>query len=151
MKNKLRYHISSEEKLSCHPRKKNSSYLYWTPEDCEERLQDLRGEKLWPKNSLLSQSAKLTERHFQIVRGFKNICHLSICFRNNFEFNVYGQGGLVCCDSWGRKESDTQTEWLIWSDLTHYIYNLTPFYICQYSSQLRKESNSLRMGNLGLP
>ena len=26
-----------------------------------------------------------------------------------------GQGGLVCCDSWGRKESDT-TELLIWSD-----------------------------------
>ena len=26
-----------------------------------------------------------------------------------------GQGGLVCCNSWGRKESDT-TEWLIWSD-----------------------------------
>ena len=28
-----------------------------------------------------------------------------------------GQGGLECCDSWGRKESDT-TEWLIWSDLS---------------------------------
>ena len=27
-----------------------------------------------------------------------------------------GQGGLACCDSWGRKESDT-TEWLIWSEL----------------------------------
>ena len=27
-----------------------------------------------------------------------------------------GQGGLVYCDSWGRKESDT-TERLIWSDL----------------------------------
>ena len=27
-----------------------------------------------------------------------------------------GQGGLACCDSWGRKESD-MTEWLIWSDL----------------------------------
>ena len=26
-----------------------------------------------------------------------------------------GQGGLVCCDSWGHKESDT-TERLIWSD-----------------------------------
>jgi len=26
-----------------------------------------------------------------------------------------GQGGLVCCDSWGRKESDT-TEQLIWSE-----------------------------------
>ena len=30
-----------------------------------------------------------------------------------------GQGGLVCCDSWGRKESDT-TERLIWSDLIWY-------------------------------
>ena len=28
-----------------------------------------------------------------------------------------GQGGLACCDSWGRKESD-MTEWLIWSDLS---------------------------------
>ena len=27
-----------------------------------------------------------------------------------------GQGGLACCDSWGRKKSDT-TERLIWSDL----------------------------------
>ena len=27
-----------------------------------------------------------------------------------------GQGGLACCDSWSRKESDT-TERLIWSDL----------------------------------
>ena len=26
-----------------------------------------------------------------------------------------GQGGLACCDSWGRIESDT-TEGLIWSD-----------------------------------
>ena len=25
------------------------------------------------------------------------------------------QGGLVCCDSWGRKESDT-TEWLNWTE-----------------------------------
>ena len=30
-----------------------------------------------------------------------------------------GQGGLVCCDSWGRKESDT-TERLIGSDLIWY-------------------------------
>ena len=27
-----------------------------------------------------------------------------------------GQGGLVCCDSWGRKESD-MTEWLNWTKL----------------------------------
>ena len=30
-----------------------------------------------------------------------------------------GQGGLACCDSWGRKESDT-TERLIWSDWSRY-------------------------------
>ena len=28
-----------------------------------------------------------------------------------------GQGGLMCCDSWGRKESDT-TEWLNWTEVT---------------------------------
>ena len=27
-----------------------------------------------------------------------------------------GQGGLVCCNSWGLKESDT-TEWLNWTEL----------------------------------
>jgi len=26
-----------------------------------------------------------------------------------------GQGGLACCDSWGRKELD-MTEWLIWTE-----------------------------------
>ena len=30
-----------------------------------------------------------------------------------------GQGGLACCDSWGRKESDT-TEWLNWTDIYQY-------------------------------
>jgi len=29
-----------------------------------------------------------------------------------------GQGGLVCCDSWGRKESDT-TKRLNWTELNH--------------------------------
>ena len=32
-----------------------------------------------------------------------------------------GQGGLACCDSWGRKESDT-TEWLNWTE------EPTPYY-----------------------
>ena len=32
-----------------------------------------------------------------------------------------GQGGLVCCDSWGLKESDT-TEQLNWTENTHYYY-----------------------------
>ena len=32
-----------------------------------------------------------------------------------------GQGGLVCCDSWSRKESDT-TEQLNWTELIYLIY-----------------------------
>jgi len=41
-----------------------------------------------------------------------------------------GQGGLVCCDSWGCKESDT-TERLIWSDILYiHIY----IYIIYYNS-----------------
>ena len=35
----------------------------------------------------------------------------------------YGQGGLVCCGSWGCKESDT-TEWLNWTELmTHQFHS----------------------------
>ena len=33
---------------------------------------------------------------------------------------VDGQGGLVCCDSWGRKESDT-------IELNYYCYHYSPF------------------------
>ena len=32
-----------------------------------------------------------------------------------------GQGGLVCCDSWGRKESDT-TAWLNWTEFTWNVH-----------------------------
>ena len=34
-----------------------------------------------------------------------------------------GQGGLACCDSWGRKESDATD--LIWSDCFYYYYYWT--------------------------
>ena len=37
-----------------------------------------------------------------------------------------GQGGLACCDSWGREESDT-TERLIWSDLNGINHLITYF------------------------
>ena len=43
-----------------------------------------------------------------------------------------GQGGLVCCDSWGRNELDT-TEWLNWTELNwtdiasiYYVIHLKP-------------------------
>ena len=37
-----------------------------------------------------------------------------------------GQRGLVCCDSWGRKESD-MTEWLNWTELRLYFQLLLQF------------------------
>ena len=45
-----------------------------------------------------------------------------------------GQGGLACCDSWGRRESDT-TEWLNWTELTYFLqqlkcFSINRFYIC---------------------
>ena len=32
-----------------------------------------------------------------------------------------GQGGLVCCGSWGRKELDT-TEWLNWTEMNYLLW-----------------------------
>ena len=32
-----------------------------------------------------------------------------------------GQGGLVCCNSWGHKESD-KTEWLNWTELKGHVF-----------------------------
>ena len=43
------------------------------------------------------------------------------------------QGGLVCCDSWARKESDT-TEWLNWTEMLHYSANF-----CKVQTQLKKQ------------
>ena len=38
-----------------------------------------------------------------------------------------GQGGLACCSSWGRKESD-MTEWLNWTELKSFKRNLILYF-----------------------
>ena len=43
-----------------------------------------------------------------------------------------GPGGLVCCDSWGRKESDT-TEWLKWTEL-NWESHCSQWLLTNYSS-----------------
>ena len=40
-----------------------------------------------------------------------------------------GQGSLVCCSSWGRKESDT-TEPLNWTELNWIINNVEHLFMC---------------------
>ena len=37
-----------------------------------------------------------------------------------------GQGGLACCNFWGRKESD-MTKWLNWTELNHFQHHHTRF------------------------
>ena len=38
-----------------------------------------------------------------------------------------GQGGLVCCNSWGRKESD-MTEQLNWTEVNHNTHCFSPYF-----------------------
>ena len=64
-------------------------------------------------------------------------------------FNVHGfgwtlgvgdaQGGLACCDSWGRKESDT-TEWLNWTELSFLNYE----YFLWFSNKVKPNSLSIQ-------
>ena len=59
-----------------------------------------------------------------------------------------GQGGLVCCSSWGCKELDT-TEQLNWIELNAYIWNLEIWYWWTYlqssSGDADKESRLMGM------
>ena len=47
-----------------------------------------------------------------------------------------GQGGLACCDSWGRKESDT-TEQLNWNELNAYKDSGTVLSPCIQKARLQ--------------
>ena len=47
-----------------------------------------------------------------------------------------GQGGLACCDSWGRKESDT-TEWLNWTELKYCFPERIYFIPCNFSKTVK--------------
>ena len=46
-----------------------------------------------------------------------------------------GQGGLVCCDSWGRKESDT-TEWLSWTELNWVVHQNKDCWLQRFTNSM---------------
>ena len=45
-----------------------------------------------------------------------------------------GQRGLVCCDSWGRKEPDT-TEWLNWTELNWWFWLIWWFFLSEWENR----------------
>ena len=51
-----------------------------------------------------------------------------------------GQGGLVCCNLWGRKESDT-TEWLNWTDKYH-VSNKQKIKVMNVNWQKKQKKNN---------
>ena len=73
----------------------------------------------WPFLTTLHKM--IPPSHVSIPRPLCLFCFPNIHHRldgREFEWTpgvVDGQGGLACCDSWGRKESD-MTEWLNWTE-----------------------------------
>ena len=53
-----------------------------------------------------------------------------------------GQGGLVCCDSWGHKESDT-TEPLKSTEQALYVIVLSPVHILYKNVGMQVEVNEI--------
>ena len=61
-----------------------------------------------------------------------------------------GQGGLVCCDSWGRKESDT-TEGLNWTELKESVMHMCIYVKYELLSLHTKEGNYSTWDNMDGP
>ena len=72
------------------------------------------------KTLMLGGIGDRRRRGWQRIRWLDGHCRLDA---HEFEWTPGvgdGQGGLACCDSWGRKESD-MTEWLNWTELKGYL------------------------------
>ena len=67
----------------------------------------------------LVHTAKSWDCSHLCIQSGKRLVYCECLSLYEFEWTLGvgdGQGGLACCDSWGRKESDT-TEWLNWTEL----------------------------------
>ena len=73
----------------------SNSWLIWKDPDAGN---DWRREKGTTEDEMVGWDHRLGGLEFEQAPGVGN-----------------GQGGLVCCSPWGRKESDT-TEWLNWTE-----------------------------------
>ena len=60
----------------------------------------------------------------------------------------FGQGGLACCDSWGRKESD-MTEWLNWTDVNFSLLFILPHLYGSFYPQIKSLKATCSSGWVG--
>ena len=80
------------------------------------------------KTYFLLEGLKLLHWCTGFLTSFPQICQYPLLFHHQLYGHEFewtpgvgdGQGGLACCDSWGRRESDT-TERLNWTELNHFF------------------------------
>ena len=81
----------------------SSSPILWPPEEKSWIIwKDLDGGKVWGQEKVMTEDEMVGWHHWLTGHGF--VWTLGV---------DDGWGGLLCCSSWGRKESDT-TEQLNW-------------------------------------
>ena len=83
------------------------------------------------KTLMLGKTEGKRRRWQQWIRWLDGITNSMDMSLSELQELVMGQGGLACCDSWGRKESDT-TERLNWTELKQSIIGE-----CIHSTSLR--------------
>ena len=95
---------------------------YWSGLPCPPPPGDLPDPGIEPGSPALQGDSLLLSYQVSPTVGTLNNLFNSLHFKYYGRQSEWtpgvgdGQGGLACCDSWGRKESD-MTERLIWSDL----------------------------------
>ena len=98
-----RTNVEAETRILWPPDIKN--WLIWKDPDAGKDWR--REEKGMTEDEMVGWHHRLNGHEFELILGVGD-----------------GQGGLVCCSPWGRKESD-MTEWLHWTDSRNIIKLLT--------------------------
>ena len=118
--------LDCKEIQSVHP-KENQSWMFFGRTDAEAET-----PILWPldaKNWLLGKNPHVEKDWRQEEKGMTE--NEMVGWHHQFDGHEFeqalgagdGQGGLVCCSPWSRKESDT-TERLNWTELSHVSSNI---------------------------